>query len=255
MNAITPRGLEINTAAARPLDAIRVSRNLLLTTRVASFATLDPGGFPYNTATNLAVEADGTPVFFTAYLALHARNIEADPRASITLADHDSDVMTTPRLTLSGVLERVTGPDFEALKETYAERFPKSKLYLSLPDTLLYRLRTQAVQLNGGPAQNANKVVPQDLVTDLSGAGELMAAAAALVADLNAQGAAAGLARAAGADPAARWRVSTIDPEGINLSAPQGLARLWFANRATNPQEFAAEVAAGLTVSVQGAPA
>ncbi|MFD2842829.1 pyridoxamine 5'-phosphate oxidase family protein [Paracoccus cavernae] len=124
MNAITPRGLEINTAAARPLDAIRVSRNLLLTTRVASFATLDPGGFPYNTATNLAVEADGTPVFFTAYLALHARNIEADPRTSITLADHDSDVMTKPRLTLSGVLERVTGPDFEALKETYAERFP-----------------------------------------------------------------------------------------------------------------------------------
>lgn len=247
MNAITPRGLEINTAAARPLDAIRVARDLLLTTRVASFATLDPGGFPYNTATNLAVEADGTPVFFTAYLALHARNIEADPRVSITLADHDSDVMTTPRLTLSGLLEKVTGPDFETLKETYAERFPKSKLYLSLPDTLLYRLRTQAVQLNGGPAQNANKVVPQDLVTILAGADALMQAAPALVAGL--QDKAAALAQAAGADPAARWRISTIDPDGVNLSAHEGLARLWFANRVTTPEALSTEIATCLATS------
>ena len=93
--------------------------------------------------------------------------------------------MTTPRLTLSGRAERVPTGDSAALKARYAERFPKSKLYLSLPDALLYRIRAEAVQLNGGPAQNANAVTPQDLLTDLASASALMAEAPALVASLN----------------------------------------------------------------------
>ncbi len=163
MNAITPRGIEINLEAARPMGAIGVARDLLHTTRVTTLATLDPSGYPYSTVTNLIVEPDGTPVIFAAGLSIHARNLEADPRLSMTLADHTTDVMTTPRLTLSGHAERVQGPDVETLKASYQARFPKSKLYLALPDAILYRIRVQAVQLNGGPAQNANAVTPDDL--------------------------------------------------------------------------------------------
>lgn len=168
MLPITPRGLEINRDAARPMDAIGVARTMLRSARTASLATLDPSGYPYSTVTNLAVDASGRPFIFMASLALHARNIELDNRVSITVADMAKDVLTTPRLTLVGRAERTTGADYEDLKQRYTEAFPKSKLYLSLPDSLIFRIETEAVQLNGGPAQNANAVTPHDLVEDLA---------------------------------------------------------------------------------------
>lgn len=169
MTPITPRGIEINLAAARPLDAINLARIMLRSARTVSLATLDPGGYPYCTVTNIATDAAGVPYFFMALLSLHARNIEHDTRLSITVADMDKDVLTTPRLTLVGRAERVERHEFDSLGERYVVRFPKARLYLGLPDALLYRIRVEAVQLNGGPAQNANDVKPDDLLGDLRG--------------------------------------------------------------------------------------
>lgn len=242
MPAITPRGLEINLDAARPMEAIRVARTLLRTNRVTTLATLDPGGYPYSTVTNLIVEPDGVPVVFMSGLAIHARNIEADPRVSLTVADTRTDVMTTPRLTLSGRAERVPADETSALKARYVDRFPKSKLYLGLPDALFYRIQTQAVQLNGGPAQNANSVTPDDLLSDLDTASALMAEAPALMDLLNDDDSATRLAAAAGAGPG-RWRVSSIDPEGVDLSTPSDLARVWFAHPVTTRQDLNAALA------------
>lgn len=242
MPAITPRGAEINLDAARAIDAVRVARTLLRTNRVTMLATLDPGGYPYSTVTNLIVEPDGVPVVFMSGLAVHARNIEADPRVSVTVADTRTDVMTTPRLTLSGRAERVPADETSGLKARYVERFPKSKLYLGLPDALFYRIRTQAVQLNGGPAQNANTVTPEDLLSDLGTASALMAEAPVLVASLNDDDHAARLAAVAEAGPG-RWRVSAIDPEGIDLSTTVDLARLWFTGPVATREDFDAAVA------------
>jgi len=238
MPAITPSGVEIDPDAARPIDAIRVARTLLRTNRVTTLATLDPGGYPYSTVTNLIVDADGVPVVFMSGLAIHTRNVTADPRVSITVADTQTDVMISPRLTLSGRAERVPADDTSTLKARYVERFPKSKLYLGLPDALFYRIRVEAVQLNGGPGRNANAVTPEDLLTDLEPASALMADAPALVASLNDNNQAAGLAGAAGAKKLKRWRVSAIDPEGIDLSTASDLARLWFETPVTTREDF-----------------
>lgn len=237
MPAITPRGVEINRDAARPIEAIRVARTLLRTSRVTTLATLDPGGYPYSTVTNLIVGLDGVPVVFMTGLAVHARNIEADPRVSMTVADTRTDVMMTPRLTLSGRAERVPANETAELKVRYVERFPKSKLYLGLPDALFYQVRTQAVQLNGGPAQNANTVTPEDLLTDLEPASALMTEAPALIASLNEGDQAVRLAAVAGAEPG-HWRVSAIDPDGIDLSTTSGLARLWFTEPVATREDF-----------------
>ncbi|MGV2980920.1 pyridoxamine 5'-phosphate oxidase family protein [Camelimonas sp. ID_303_24] len=168
MPPITPRGLEINAAAARPLDAIALARTMLRSARAAALATLDPSGYPYSTATNLAVDDAGKPFIYMANLSLHARNIELDPRVSITIADMDRDLLTTPRLSLVGRAMRVMDAEYETLKQRYMERFPKSKLYLALPDSRIFHIEIEAVQLNGGPAQNANSVTPFDLVEDLA---------------------------------------------------------------------------------------
>ncbi|MGO4816701.1 hypothetical protein AB4156_45165, partial [Cupriavidus sp. 2MCAB6] len=70
-------------------------------------------------------------------------------------------------------------------KERYARRYPKSKLYLDLPDACLYRVEVEALQINGGPAQNANEVTAAALKTELSGAEALMSRAADEIDRLN----------------------------------------------------------------------
>ncbi len=252
MPAITPSGVEIDPDAARPIDAIRLARTLLRTNRVTTLATLDPGGYPYSTVTNLIVEADGTPVVFMSGLAVHARNVAADPRVSTTVADTQTDVMIAPRLTLSGRAEQVPADDTFTLKARYVERFPKSKLYLGLPDALFYRIRVEAVQLNGGPGRNANAVTPQDLLTDLEPAGALMAEAPALITSLNDGEVAARLAAAAGAKKPGRWRISAVDPDGIDLSTASDLARLWFTNPVPTREDFNAALAALLEQPTTG---
>jgi heme iron utilization protein len=170
MTPITPRGKEINMAAARPMDAIGVARTMLRSAYTASLATLDPGGYPYSTAINIATDGAGLPYFFAANLSLHARNMAEDERISVTIADMSRDVMTTPRLCLVGRAVLVPREEFDELARPFAARFPKAKLYLSLPDALLYRVVVEGVQLNGGPAQNANNVQPADLFSDLMSA-------------------------------------------------------------------------------------
>ena len=237
---ITPRGAKIESSAGAPFEAVRVARDVLHTSRAAALATLDPvSGYPYTTATNIGIEPDGTPFFFAAGLTLHARNMEADARISLTLAPFGKgDALTLPRLTMVGKAEQI-GPDEAPLAiARYIARYPKAKLYLSLPDTRLYRLRTEAVQINGGPARNASNITPADLRTNLSGADELMAAAESEATRLNAiKGEASRLAVLAGAKTG-RWTITSIDPDGIDLASASDLARLWFAERVTTLKQF-----------------
>ena len=234
---ITPRNATIEPSAGAPFEAVRVARDVLHTSRTAGLATLDPhSGYPYNTATNIAVEPDGTPFFFTARLALHARNIEADPRISLVLAPFNKgDALTLPRLTLVGKAVVMGDDEVPLAKTRYIARYPKAKLYLSLPDTQLYRLNIEGVQINGGPARNASNITPADLSTDLSGSDELEAEGTRRNA---LKGAASRLAVGAGRKSGA-WKITSIDPDGINLASVSDLARLWFEERVESVNQLA----------------
>lgn len=246
MNAspITPRGMEINLSSARPFEAMQEARTLLRTVRLVSLATIDPrSGYPYSMATNLAVEPDGAPYFFAARLAIHARNIEADNRVSIALAEPGApDALTRPRLTLVGRARLIPAAGAAEAKERYSLRYPKSKLYLDLPDACLYRVEVEALQINGGPAQNANELTADALKTDLSGAERLMAGARGEINRLNGSAAEiANLVALAGKGPG-NWRVSGLDPEGFELSTNRETVRHWFPNRVTSFEELAEQL-------------
>ncbi|SMC62388.1 pyridoxamine 5'-phosphate oxidase family protein [Rhizobium sp. RU36D] len=239
---ITPRGIEINEAAGQPFEALKVARNLLHTSPFASLSTIDAqSGYPYGTVTNLAIDADGTPYFFAAWLSLHARNMAADNRVSLTMAQPGAtDVLAQPRLSLVGRVEMIHGKDWKPETERrYLARFPKSKLYLGLPDALFYRMTVEDLQLNGGPARNAvSDVTPARLRISLEGAESLMAAEADLLQAINGtEGEAARLAVLAGGKEG-RWKATGLDPEGVDLAAPKSFVRLWFAKPARTPQEF-----------------
>lgn len=234
---ITPRGMKIEPGAGAPFEAVRVAKTVLHTCRFAALATIDPvSSYPYTTVTNIAVEPDGTPFFFAARLTLHARNIEADTRISLTLAPFGKgDALTEPRLTLVGRAVPIPADEMDKAKAAYLARYPKSKLYLSLPDTLLFRLNVEGVQINGGPARNASNITPVDIRTELAGAENLETE----IPRLNAiKGEASRLAALAG-KKSGTWKITSIDPDGINLAASADLARLWFESRVENLNQLA----------------
>lgn len=243
--AITPRGLAINEASAAPFDALNIAKSLLLTSNTATLSTIDPiSGFPYGMVTNLAVLPDGTPFFFVAWLAIHARNIEQDNRISIAMSENNaSDVLLRPRLTLVGHARIIKDEDNDWAKRIYFRRFPKSKVYLTLPDARLYRLEITDLQLSGGPARNAvSDVTPQNILIDLTGAGSLLTRLDEVIDQLNTlEGLAQSLACRVGAK-SSRWRVTGVDPEGINLGSPEHSTRFSFSRRALNIDDLYREI-------------
>ncbi len=243
--AITPRGLAINEASAAPFDALSVAKSLLLTSNKATLSTIDPNsGFPYGVVTNLAVLPDGTPFFFVAWLAIHARNIEQDNRISIAMSENNaSDVLLRPRLTLVGRAQIMEDEEYKQAKRIYFRRFPKSKVYLTLPDARLYRMEITDLQLSGGPARNAvSDVNPQNILIDLTGAEPLLTRLDEVIDQLNTlEGLEQSLAGPAAAK-SSRWRVTGVDPEGINLSSPEYSTRFSFSRRVLEIDELYREI-------------
>src|SRR3954466_11696394 len=67
-------------------SASKLARSLLRRSRQGALATLmTDGGDPYCSLVNLASHPDGSPILLISRLALHTRNILADPRVSLML--------------------------------------------------------------------------------------------------------------------------------------------------------------------------
>lgn len=159
---ITPRGVELKGRPPESFDPVGVARDLLFGTSSAALATLDPGtGFPLTTLVNVAAAADGAPVFLASALSLHTRNIDADSRISLLLADiGKGDPAAHPRLTVVGSARRSDDP---ALRERFLARHPKAKLYADFPDFSFFVVEIAGFHLNGGFARAA-QLTPQEVL-------------------------------------------------------------------------------------------
>lgn len=241
---ITPRGRELPAGAGIPFDAKRLARDILRRARAAVLSTLDTGsGYPFGSVTNIATDYDGTPIFFAAMLAMHSRNMMADNRVALTLADlGKGDALAQPRLGLVGRASLIED-NLDSAQQRYLRRHPKGKLYLSLPDARMFRVTVEGVHLGAGPGRNAAQLVPADLVTDLGDAQSLIAAEVEEITALNNDAAAIErLARLAGLNPG-KWKIIGIDPDGIDLIDGDDTGRFTFDNRILTPAELRAALA------------
>src|SRR4030088_3844125 len=92
-------------------DAVNVARSLLRRSRRGALATLMAGsGDPYCSLVNVASHADGAPILLISRLALHTKNILADPRVSLMLDERaDGDPLEGSRIMLAGRAEETAG--------------------------------------------------------------------------------------------------------------------------------------------------
>ncbi len=246
VSAITPRSARLPEGAAIPFESRRIACEILRSYRSAALSSLDPiSGYPYGSVTDIATDHDGTPFFLLAGLALHTRNILADNRISLVIANlGQGDALAKARLTLVGRSKQVDAQDLERLSFRFLQKHPKAKLYLSLPDVRLHKMHIEALQLSAGPGRNAAELFPEDLKTELRGAESLLVKEHDLIAQLNQyEEQLQRFVQAKGGKPG-KWRVTGIDPEGLDIATADKTARLWFSHRVVAPHELFREIGA-----------
>ena len=228
--------------APQPADFVPrdVAKALLHATRAGTLATLDRNtGHPFGSLVNVATDASGAPLILVSGLATHTANLEADPRASLLLAETGKgDALAHPRLTVLGSLIQVAHDSAEepAIRRRFLARHPKSELYAGFADFSFWRMDVVSAHLNGGFARAAD-LTAADVLTDFADAQALADIEDEAIAHMNADHADAlrlYATKLLGA-PDGNWTCVGLNPEGIELQ--QGQSALWlaFPQRVTAP--------------------
>lgn len=192
-------------------------------------------GAPYVSLVLVTADFDASPLLLLSDLAQHSRNIAFDPRASLLFdgTEGHADRLDGPRVTLLGRAVTETDPRFLS---RFTARHPSSAAYAGFGDFRIYRIVVERGHLVAGFGR-----IEWIDGADLRLAGEstaLAAAEPAILAELNE-------AHTAAIDRCAQklldrattgWRVTGIDPEGIDLRCAGDTARLDFPAPAPTPE-------------------
>ena len=223
------------------VDRGQFCRGLMRRQGHAALATTLAGA-AYVSLVALACDIDASPLLLLSDLAQHSRNIAADGRVSLLFdgggdalpaQDAAGDPLAAPRLSLLGEAQRCG--DDRALAR-FVARHPSASSYAGFADFHLYRVAIGRGHLVAGFGR-ISWVEPAEL--RFSGAAQSLAdAEAEIVAHMNADHAdaltlyATRLLGRAGDG----WRMTGIDPEGIDLERSGDAARVDFAAPVLTPQ-------------------
>jgi heme iron utilization protein len=223
-------------APAPDFDPKSIARTLLRSIRAGALATLDRNtGHPFASLVNIATDSDGSPLILVSRLATHTANLENDGRGSVLLAvTGNGDPLAHPRLTVIGSFARIAHdhPDEPRLRRRFLARHPKAELYAGFGDFSLWRLAVVSAHVNGGFARAAD-LNATDVLTDISDAGDLLQAEASAVAHINDDHPDAirlYATKLLGAQDGP-WRLTGLDPDGLDLTCGDAALRLQFQER------------------------
>jgi heme iron utilization protein len=218
-------------------------------TRAALATSLN--GAPYASLVLITLDLDASPLLLLSDLAQHSRNIAFDPRVSLLLDGTESqpDPLTGPRLTLLG---RALPTDDPRCLARFISHHPASAAYAGFRDFHLYRVIVERGHLVAGFGRiewinGGNFLFQPD-------AGALAAAETEILGHMNADHSdtiahyASGLLGRTGTG----WRMTGIDPEGIDLRCDGGAARLDFAAPIVSPV-LTVEAARAALIQLSGA--
>ncbi len=126
----------------------------------ASLGTVEADGRPYVSSVGVlyepaqnSLEETGQIFLFLSALARHTRNLAQNPSISLLFSarEEKTPVHETARLTVQGEAALVANPVWEQkLRTGYLQRFPRSEIFLSLPDFRFYEVRVREIHWIGG---------------------------------------------------------------------------------------------------------
>ncbi|WP_027552098.1 HugZ family protein [Bradyrhizobium sp. Cp5.3] len=221
-------------------DPGKLAKSLLRRSRQGALATLMvSSGDPYCSLVNLASHPDGSPILLISRLAVHTRNILTDARVSLMLDERaPGDPLEGARIMLSGRAEQADA-EKELLQRRYLNAHPSAEGFASFKDFSFFRIHPTGTHLVAGFGRIVD-LKPEQFLTDLTSAEDLLAAEEGAVEHMNADHRdtmklyATKLLDAAEGD----WRCTGCDPEGLDMQAEQTALRLEFPERVTSGTEL-----------------
>lgn len=224
--------------APQPADfePAKLAKSLLRGIRAGTLATLDRNtGHPFASLVNVATDIDGAPLILVSRLATHTANLEVDGRASLLFAaTGKGDPLAHPRLTVLGRMAAIAREDDAQARRRFLARHPKSEMYAGFGDFAFWRMDVASAHLNGGFARAAD-LKAADVLSEVCDAQALIDAEAGAVEHMNADHADAIKLYATKllGEADGPWRMTGIDPDGLDLTAGDRTARLAFDERVT----------------------
>jgi putative heme iron utilization protein len=222
-------------------DPRNLVKSLLRRSRQGALATLMAGsGDPYCSLVNVASHPDGSPILLISRLAVHTKNILADPRVSLMLDERAAgDPLEGARIMLAGRAEEAGPDEIEGLRRRYLNAHPSAEAFANFKDFSFFRIRPSRAHLVAGFGRIVD-LKPDQFLTDIGDAGTLLEAEQSAIEHMNEDHReamhlyATRLLDAEHAD----WRCTGIDPEGIDMQAGTMTLRLDFPQRITGPGEL-----------------
>lgn len=202
------------------------ARRLLRLARTGTIATINrEDGIPYASLANVATDVEGQPLILISNLAWHTRNLTADSRASMMVADMpvSGDALMGARVTVMGRFELAAEP---RIRRRYLARHPAAVSYAGFADFAFWRLRPETIHAVAGFGRietfDANEVFPS--------AREIIEIEENAIVHMNSDhsGEVRRYAtRLLGAEED-DWKILGIDPDGADLSNGNTVLRLAF---------------------------
>ncbi len=228
-------------------EAAKAVRRLIREGATAALSTLLRDGGPHGSLVLSACGQDAAPVLLISHLAVHTRNLKADPRVALlyeATAGLDNP-MTGPRVTVIGRAEPI--PD-EALGERFLRRHPDAAMYAEFSDFGFHRIAVDYVHYVAGFGKVERIKSSELLLQDDRLTAGLAAHEADILDHMNRDHADAVAEIAAMAAPSSGsdepWRMIGCDAEGVDMRRGGDLARIEFDKPMTDADDARAALVA-----------
>ncbi len=217
-------------------NASRLTRSLLRRSRQGALATLIAGsGDPYCSLVNVASAPDGSPILLISRLAIHTKNLLADPRVSLMLDERGpGDPLEGARIMLAGRAEEAADEAAGMLRRRYLNAHPSAEAFVDFGDFSFFRIVPSGAHLVAGFGRIID-LTPQQFLTDIGDAAGLLEAEQGAVEHMNEDHRDAMnlyATKLLGAE-SADWACTGCDPDGMDMQAGAATLRLDFPERVT----------------------
>nr|MBI3612453.1 pyridoxamine 5'-phosphate oxidase family protein [Nitrospirota bacterium] len=143
-----------DTSAAPESSLAERAKALLSRERIGSLSTMSQKhqGWPFGSMMPYALDTRGAPIFFISTMAMHTKNLVAEPRASlmVTDANADGDPLGAARVTVMGRALRAPQEERAALRDLYLARHPTAREWMDFGDFAFYRMEIVDIYYVGG---------------------------------------------------------------------------------------------------------
>lgn len=109
-------------------------------------------GYPFGSVTPFALDSQGRPVFLISSMAVHTKNVTANPKASLLVSEEaeNEGLLAGPRANVLGKVVPVPEEELEEARQAYLKAHPAASQWADFGDFGFYRLEIAEVYYVGG---------------------------------------------------------------------------------------------------------